>query len=221
METVLHEAAISGNLDAVQILVSKFPKLVNYTNESGETPLFRAAAFGKTKIVKYLASQQHQVVRTGNGESHLQDIHRQRKDGASILHVAVQGEHFGTALGLLELDKGLANLKYRNGTSLYMLAKIPSVFQRGRKMNIFKKLLYNCLPVSNDHHDEAENIEHMEEAKNEQTNSSGNDSGEISIDLPVDDDHNDEAKNIEHKEEARNEQTNSSGIDNGYLSKEE
>ncbi|KAK2654464.1 hypothetical protein Ddye_014320 [Dipteronia dyeriana] len=133
--TVLHEAAVSGNLEAVQILVDKFQKQVIAINESGETPLFRAAAFGKTKLVKLLASQPDQVVLPHNGKKkQLQAIHRLKKDGATILHAAVQGEHFGTALELLELDEELANLE-------------------------------SCLPLRNDHNDDAENIEYKVEAR--------------------------------------------------------
>ncbi|TXG70471.1 hypothetical protein EZV62_005406 [Acer yangbiense] len=193
--TVLHEAAISGNLEAVQILVSKFKRLLKDTNEFEETPLFRAAAFGKTKVVKYLASQPDQVVEklnTDNGKKHLEKTRRQRKDGASILHAAFQGEHFGTALALLELDEELANLKYNDGTSLYLLANIPYVFRSGRKMNIFEKLIYiwrlcslvlalSCalafgLPIGNDHDDDSENIEYGER------NSGLNENGCISKD---------------------------------------
>ncbi|KAK4837255.1 hypothetical protein QYF36_003993 [Acer negundo] len=172
--TVLHEAAISGNLEAVKILVSKFHKLVNATNELGETPLFRAASFGKRRIVKYLASQSdHMLISTD--QKQLQDTHRQRKDGASILHAALQGEHCGTALELLELEEELANLKYKNGTSLYVLANIPSLFKKGcNKMNIFMKLLYLCLPVRNDLNEDAE---YRVEAKNEETKSGQNDNG--------------------------------------------
>ncbi|TXG70473.1 hypothetical protein EZV62_005408 [Acer yangbiense] len=185
--TVLHEAAISGNLEAVRILVSKFPKLVKATNELGETPLFRAASFGKRTIVKYLASQPDHML--SPDKKQLQDIHRQREDGASILHAAVQGEHCGTALELLELDEGLANLKYNNGTSLYVLANTPSLFKKGcNKMNIIMKLLYICLPVRKDLDEDGE---YKLEAKN----------GETIIDIPIGDD----AENIE--------------CDNGYLSK--
>ncbi|KAK2650646.1 hypothetical protein Ddye_018135 [Dipteronia dyeriana] len=109
----------------------------------------------------------HEAAISGNLEA--------RKDGASILQAAVQGEHFGTALELLDLDEELANLKYTIGTSLYMLSKIPSIFKRGRKMNIFKKLLYCCLPVGNDRDDDAENIEYKVKPRNRETNSGGND----------------------------------------------
>ncbi|KAL5773218.1 hypothetical protein ACOSQ2_013142 [Xanthoceras sorbifolium] len=87
-------------------------------NRSGQTPLFKAASFGSTKVVRYLASQPGRTTNTK-----LEDAHRTRNDGIvellsgsflvifvlslnksclsvlfptgiSILHAAVRGEHF-------------------------------------------------------------------------------------------------------------------------------
>ncbi|KAK4857608.1 hypothetical protein QYF36_003407 [Acer negundo] len=129
--TVLHEAAINHNIKAVKLLVEGkrdtpdkqllveergyvTPQHLLERNKSGQTPLFKAAAFGSTKVVKYLASQPYQMT-CDNYYEKLQDAHRTKNDGTSILHAAVQGEQFGTALCLLKLDKGLAELKNRKG----------------------------------------------------------------------------------------------------------
>lgn len=90
--TVLHQAATVGNYEAVKLLAEKFPDLAKKTNEIGETPLFRAASFGETKIVDYLANK---VPGQIEGDGKLSSVHRKRSTGTSILHVAVQGEHFG------------------------------------------------------------------------------------------------------------------------------
>ncbi|KAL6269224.1 hypothetical protein ACE6H2_026135 [Prunus campanulata] len=75
--TTLHEVAASGNLDAAMLLVrldnrvraelarldldrngaddeACYRPVVEIRNQMGETPLYRAAAFGHTKLVKYL-----------------------------------------------------------------------------------------------------------------------------------------------------------------------
>ncbi|KAK0579635.1 hypothetical protein LWI29_028967 [Acer saccharum] len=62
--TVLHEAAINHNIAAVKLLVRGgyvTPDQLLERNKSGQTPLFKAAAFGSTKVVKYLASQPNQI----------------------------------------------------------------------------------------------------------------------------------------------------------------
>ncbi|KAI9199196.1 hypothetical protein LWI28_029236 [Acer negundo] len=143
--TVLHEAAINYNIAAVKLLVGdKYvtPEQLLKRNRSGQTPLFKAASFGSTKVVRYLASQPKQMI---CDSKKLEDAHRTRNDGTSILHAAVRGEHFGTALELLKIDEGLAELKTKNGmTSLYLLTNIQSAFG---------------IPTGDDNNDDANNID--------------------------------------------------------------
>jgi hypothetical protein len=67
-------------------------------NKYGEAPLFRAAAFDQTEIVKYLTQQ---PARIENDELLL--VHRQRDDYQSIVHVAVLGEYFGLLSSLFQV----------------------------------------------------------------------------------------------------------------------
>ncbi|TXG46862.1 hypothetical protein EZV62_026156 [Acer yangbiense] len=134
--TVLHEAAICRNYEAVKLLVKKNKELIDMKSDSGETPLFRAAAYGNTKIVRYLISQ----------------------PGQRVLSFERKVQLKGTALELLELDKELAGFDDKNGSSLYMLAKIPSVFKSRHQMGIWKWLFYHCLPAVSGHDDNIEKI---------------------------------------------------------------
>ncbi|KAL5842413.1 hypothetical protein ACOSQ3_013016 [Xanthoceras sorbifolium] len=187
--TVLHDAAaVSQNLEAVKFLVELNEELLLHekTNDTGETPLFSAAAFGNTKIVKFLAQQKGQTIKSDDGIIvQLRDIHRWRKPNdasilhaeqsilhteqsilhaeQSILHAAVQGKNFGTALELLKMDEELAEFKDKNGTSLLLLAKIPSALKGGRQMGIGKKLLHFCVPVGCGNNDDADNLEKEDE----------------------------------------------------------
>ncbi|KAJ6416351.1 hypothetical protein OIU84_002241 [Salix udensis] len=149
--TVLHEATIYGNYEAVRLLVERCPDLLKEKNYYGETPLFTAAAFGEAEIVEFLfRSEPEQCV---NDEcSQLLEIHRQRGDGLSILSAAIIGQHFETALLLLEVDDLLHDLKDEDGrTALQYLADMPSAFKSGYSMGIFETLLYCCLPVIRHH----------------------------------------------------------------------
>ncbi|KAK1556505.1 hypothetical protein Q3G72_006113 [Acer saccharum] len=147
--TVLHEAAINHNIEAVELLVGRryvTPEQLLERNESGETPLFKAAAFGSARVVMYLASQPNQMAESN---TKLQDAHRTKKDGCSILHAAVLGEHFGTALCLLKMDKGLAKLKTKNGmTSLHLLTNSQSAFTGKYSNHFWHRLLFLCIPIS-------------------------------------------------------------------------
>lgn len=97
--TVFHEVAASGNLDAAKhflqledIVQSKpeYQCVLKIENKLGQTPLYRAAAFRQMKVVEYLASEMEDM-----------ELHFKRKrDKISILHIAVIGQHFGLSLPL-------------------------------------------------------------------------------------------------------------------------
>ncbi|KAK1557081.1 hypothetical protein Q3G72_017554 [Acer saccharum] len=99
--TVLHEAAINHNIKAVKLLVGEgyvTPEHLLEPNESGQTPLFKAAVFGSTKVVKYLASRPNQTIASADYMK-LKTAHRFNNDGFCIHHSAVLGEHFGIPTG--------------------------------------------------------------------------------------------------------------------------
>ncbi|KAK2644572.1 hypothetical protein Ddye_019767 [Dipteronia dyeriana] len=99
--TVLHEAAINHNIKAVKLLVGGgyvTGEQLLERNMSGHTPLFKAAGFGSTKVVKYLASRPNQTIGSA-GNKKLHDAHRINEDGFSTLQAAVGGEHFGIPIG--------------------------------------------------------------------------------------------------------------------------
>ncbi|KAJ6292328.1 hypothetical protein OIU78_024494 [Salix suchowensis] len=148
--TALHEATICGNYEAVRLLVGRCPDLLKQKNNSGETPLFTAAGFGEAEIVEFLfTSEPEQCV---NYNCRLLEIHRQRGDGLSILSAAIIGQHFETALLLLELDGSLHSVKDLKGRiALQYLADMPSAFKSGYSTGIFETLLYCCLPVIRHH----------------------------------------------------------------------
>ncbi|KAJ6869504.1 hypothetical protein NC651_034287 [Populus alba x Populus x berolinensis] len=53
----------------------------------------------------------------------LSEDHSKREDSKPILHAAIQGQHFDTALTLLELDPSLYEMKDNQGmTCLHVLA---------------------------------------------------------------------------------------------------
>ncbi|CAL9020150.1 unnamed protein product [Prunus brigantina] len=150
--TALHEVAATGNLEAgmlwvgldnrVRIELARLDlhqngaRVIEIRNQLGETPLYRAAAFGHTKLAKYLATQVVDDI----------ELHFQRHvDQVSILHIAVIGQHFETAVWLQKEYQNLAERKESNGfTSLQLLARMPSAFQGKFRKNKWKMLIYKC-----------------------------------------------------------------------------
>ncbi|KAJ0082752.1 hypothetical protein Patl1_09880 [Pistacia atlantica] len=191
----LHEAAANGNIKAVKLLVNQYKQLYkedadpNHTefledlNEEGETPLFKAAAYGRTKVIEPQpdasnltgAIQIEIILETKPDASNLPSAFQGKillvpkpdasnlpdftqeeafkgEPNASILHVAIKGCHFETALHLLNLDESLAELKDKKGyTGLHLLATIPSAFKSGYGWATWiNKVLYFCLSIGDD-----------------------------------------------------------------------
>nr|KYP50352.1 Ankyrin repeat-containing protein At3g12360 family [Cajanus cajan] len=115
----------------------QYQPLLEMRNHLGETPVYRAAALGKTDLLAYFL-----LVCRVDTANH---FHR-TADKMSILHTAVIDQFFGTALWLLRRYSDLAYEKEDNGlTTLQLLAKMPSTFKSQTKMGLIKNFLYPCM----------------------------------------------------------------------------
>ncbi|XP_027360996.1 uncharacterized protein LOC113869063 [Abrus precatorius] len=144
--TPLHEVAFVGEVEMTRSILDmdeatgphEFQPLLEIRNKLGETPVYRAAALGKTKLLKFflddLAVDPY--------------IHFHRKgDSMSILHTTVIDQFFGTALWLLKRYEDLAYEREDNGlTTLQLLAKMPSTFKSQTQMGPFRNFIYLLLP---------------------------------------------------------------------------
>uniref|UniRef100_A0A2C9U8D6 PGG domain-containing protein n=1 Tax=Manihot esculenta TaxID=3983 RepID=A0A2C9U8D6_MANES len=158
--TALHEAAAAGDVAAAKLLLNCERTLLDIKNKLGETPLYRAAAFGKTEMVKFIAAEiirsREEILQTHRQRApSFMSIHGKRDDSTSILHIAVQAEHFETALYLQRTDEELGELKDEQGrTCLQLLARMPSAYRSNQTMGKLKGFLYKCLPDDVDEQDE-------------------------------------------------------------------
>ncbi|BFG27410.1 hypothetical protein CerSpe_136840 [Prunus speciosa] len=149
---VLHEVAMSGNLEAATFLVRNFNKptsneenstlpLIDIRNELGESPLYRAAALGHPDLVQFFAEKLEE-----NPENLRRHFHR--NDRMSILHITVIGQQFRTALWLQRKYPFLATKREGKGlTSLQLLAQMPTAFTPQFQQSRWKMLIYYCLPA--------------------------------------------------------------------------
>lgn len=141
-------------------------ELLQIMNNRGETALFRAAAFGRTKMVRFLCSKIKN-----------RDVHRRRHDSTSILHIAVLGKYFETASQLAVWDAYLPGAVDENGMScLQLLASMPSAFKSGYPMGMLQKLLYFCLPdIGGDDDKELDDSDDVKESTGKLHSSQGQD----------------------------------------------
>ncbi|XP_034887719.1 uncharacterized protein [Populus alba] len=189
--TVLHEAVFAGNMKAVELLLEFTPEeqgdydpsmQLQTKNALGETPFYRAAACGKKEIVEYLVIKMKQISKGKLLEEHRRRGHldKEKNDNSEkvdlkpILHAAIEGQHFETALTLLKRDPSLDDMKDEQGrTCLHLLAEMPSAFKSGCAMPKYsiRNLIYCCLSASNGDDDQSKSKKGHSVANGDQSNS--------------------------------------------------
>jgi uncharacterized protein len=110
-EATLHEAALNGNLEAIQKHIAAGFDLDEKAPDTGASPLITAAAFGQTEIVKALLE--------GGA-----DVNFKNKDGSTALHTAA----FLCYPEIVEilLDKGAdKNSKNKTGSTALDSVSMP------------------------------------------------------------------------------------------------
>lgn len=145
--TPLHEAASIGNVEMVELVMQYDRRLLKEKNLRDETPFFMAALYGKTKVIQRLVKEVEDI-----------DYHVRSKT-SSMLHEAIRGYYFDTALELVKpryhIDTDWKD-NFDGMTCFQLLANIPSAFKSGQRFSIWEKLIYHCLQVPEDQ-DEREN----------------------------------------------------------------
>ncbi|OMO76885.1 hypothetical protein CCACVL1_15344 [Corchorus capsularis] len=163
--TILHEVATSTNVKAAELIIRELlqsgneireqEEILADRNKLGETPLFRAAEYGNKEMVRYFADE---IKRVGNIENHYS---YRRNDELSILHIAVIGQHFETAIWLLNQKQELATYVDKNGkTSLHLLASMGTAFKSSTPpTRLLKEIIYYCLPSHPCNEDESDQLQ--------------------------------------------------------------
>ncbi|KAI9124198.1 hypothetical protein K1719_005498 [Acacia pycnantha] len=117
--------------------------LLEWKNLKGETPVFKAAKFGKLKMLSHL------VTRVDGGDM---KIH-QESPGETILHASVNNQSFDVALWIImNMDRSSLVLKQNKNqlTCLQLLVRMPSAFHYiyddHQVQGFISKLVYKLLP---------------------------------------------------------------------------
>ncbi|XP_028786485.1 uncharacterized protein LOC114742379 [Neltuma alba] len=157
--TLLHQVIHCKNLEMVDTVLNyeeqrrlRLPveeNLLELPNDLGETPLYRAAKYGKLNMLKHMARfivdiRRHFYRRQTSEEDTV-------PHPTSILHTAIIGQHFEVALWLSRV-KGIEEVavaKTEKGlTCLQLLAGMPSVFRSYdySQMGFLERHIYAYLP---------------------------------------------------------------------------
>ncbi|KAF7845470.1 ankyrin repeat-containing protein ITN1-like [Senna tora] len=155
--TLLHQLIYCSNVNMVDALLQYHQKLtqtdaqaetevplLELTNELGETPVYRAAKYGRLDVLNHMAT--HVPLH------HIHNHFPPKIHNTSILHVAIIGQYFEVAMWLISRVQGmdvLVNEKDENGlTCLQLLSQMPSVFRSfsQSRMNFAEWFIYSLLP---------------------------------------------------------------------------
>ncbi|XP_030968777.1 uncharacterized protein LOC115989250 isoform X3 [Quercus lobata] len=140
--TVLHEAATLDDDCSVQIakkMLEKAPELLNICNELGESVLFQAARYGKTRIFDFLADKisEYDVAE--------QKQFSQRTDKTTMLHIAILARHFARRFGHIVGERDQDGM-----TALQLLSCNPSAFEPARRRGFLKRISNKVVPNSHE-----------------------------------------------------------------------
>ncbi|XP_031262159.1 uncharacterized protein LOC116120346 [Pistacia vera] len=175
-ETVIH--VITRNLDTPFWLLEKLasmagPELLERSNnEHGLTPIFEAARYGNTKAAKAFVHKNKELpnIRNSNGLlpiheatvrghketiQYLLSVTRVPLDdtnGVTLLKNLINSSIYGIALDLLKRYPNLACLQSQDRRSiLLILANKPLAFESGIRLGFWKRLIYEWIPVQEEH----------------------------------------------------------------------
>ncbi|XP_062088268.1 uncharacterized protein LOC133794857 [Humulus lupulus] len=145
-DTVLHEVAATDMMDLATEMMSMAPNLLVIPNNLGESPLFRAAHHGQAQMFGLLADE------VDKKNPNVPEFHLSRAcDSTTILHISILAEFFDLAFDIAKRYPDLVNKKDESGMiGLQLLSSNPSAFKSGRNLGLLKRLLYYCMPSSDD-----------------------------------------------------------------------
>ncbi|KAI3718661.1 hypothetical protein L6452_19540 [Arctium lappa] len=137
--TMLHETGLSNKtVAAAAEMLRRAPMLLSMTNRLGETALFTAAVYGKTKIFKFLHGE---VCRTTEGPD--MKTFLQRDDKSTILHRAILSRNYWMAHEIAVKHEHLIHETDGDEmTPLQLLSCSPPIF--GQK-SFFMRMIYKVI----------------------------------------------------------------------------
>ncbi|KAL2539817.1 Ankyrin repeat family protein [Abeliophyllum distichum] len=138
--TALHTAALVGNIEAAKLLIQKNPNLAIVWNNDKELPLHVAAKYGQGEMVLYLLPITKEDAEPKPFEE---------ESGAKILCDLIDSGLYDIALSFLQHYPKLSSGKPSpvEPSPLESIAREPSAFRSGARLNIFQRLIYSCSPA--------------------------------------------------------------------------
>ncbi|KAL2539820.1 Ankyrin repeat family protein [Abeliophyllum distichum] len=137
--TALHTAAHVGNIEAATLLIQRNPNLAIVLNNDNELPLHVAAKYGQGEMVLHLLPITKEDAEPKPFEE---------ESGAKLLCGLIDSGLYDIALSFLQQYPKLSSASSPVEPSpLESIAREPSAFRSGARLNICQRLIYSCLPA--------------------------------------------------------------------------
>ncbi|KAL6339467.1 hypothetical protein AAG906_033002 [Vitis piasezkii] len=135
----LHLGASLGSISMCKCITGEYKELLGPRNREGDTPLLRAARYGKKDVFLWLYDMCEGNAAAG---------YCKNDDGQNVLHLAIEGGHMDLAFQIICKQEDLMDSVDRRGISpLHVLANKPTAFRSGIHLGWFNKIIYHCISV--------------------------------------------------------------------------
>ncbi|KAG1354288.1 putative protein ACCELERATED CELL DEATH 6 [Cocos nucifera] len=132
-DTALHVAVAKGDESVVEALIENNDILLRSSNNQLEIPLHKAALFGQRRIFWNLVKKYHS------------SAHARRKDGATMLHLAIMGNAPELALEIaIEYPDLMIARNDKAVTPLQLMVTLPKAFRSQLHLGPLESLIYEC-----------------------------------------------------------------------------
>ncbi|RVX23744.1 hypothetical protein CK203_000022 [Vitis vinifera] len=114
-------------------------ELLGYRNRERDTPLLRAARYGKKDVFLWLYDMCEGNAAAG---------YCKNDDGKNVLHLAIEGGHMDLAFQIICKQEDLMDsVDWHQISPLHVLAEKPTAFRSGIHLGWFNKIIYHCISV--------------------------------------------------------------------------
>eukprot|EP00261_Vitis_vinifera_P032410 XP_019073653.1 PREDICTED: nuclear factor NF-kappa-B p105 subunit-like [Vitis vinifera] len=135
----LHLGASLGSISMCRCITDECKELLGYRNRERDTPLLRAARYGKKDVFLWLYDMCEGNAAAG---------YCKNDDGKNVLHLAIEGGHMDLAFQIICKQEDLMDsVDWHQISPLHVLAEKPTAFRSGIHLGWFNKIIYHCISV--------------------------------------------------------------------------
>ncbi|KAJ9697558.1 hypothetical protein PVL29_009403 [Vitis rotundifolia] len=134
----LHLGASLGSISMCRCITGGYRQMLGTRNEVGDTPLLRAARYGKKDVFVWL----YDMCEGNTAADYCKNDY-----GKNVLHLAIEGGHMDLAFQIICMQDLMDAVDSDGFSPLDDLAEKPTAFRSGIHLGWFNKIIYHCISV--------------------------------------------------------------------------